>query len=151
MCSPLVADPYFSAQAAITHSPSKLALQIGVLRQRRANCDAVSVPRLHHIDQVYRIGLEGAGYHTTDSSAHIAARRRRAACSSLVPAAIRHPPERRGGRSPSSLHRRPQHRPGAALRDPEEGKSLQSIAVHDALKITHERFGLALAPQSRYF
>jgi hypothetical protein len=73
MCSPLVADPYFSAQAAITHSPSKLALQIGVLRQRRANCDAVSVPRLHHIDRVYRIALEGAGYHTTDSSVHIAA------------------------------------------------------------------------------
>jgi hypothetical protein len=73
MCSPLVADPYFSAQAAMTHSPSKLALQIGVLRQRRANCDAVSVPRLHHIDRVYRIALEGAGYHTTDSSVHIAA------------------------------------------------------------------------------
>jgi hypothetical protein len=73
MCSPLVADPYFSDQAAMTHSPSKLALQIGVLRQRRANCDAVSVPRLHHIDRVYRIALEGAGYHTTDSSVHIAA------------------------------------------------------------------------------
>ena len=73
MCSPLVADPYFSAQAAITHSPSKLALQIGVLRQRRANRDAVSVPRLHHIDRVFRIALDGAGYHTTDSSVHIAA------------------------------------------------------------------------------
>jgi len=73
MCSPLVADPYFSAQAAITHSPSKRALQIGVLRQRRANRDAVSVPRLHHIDRVYRTALEGAGYHTTDSSVHIAA------------------------------------------------------------------------------
>ena len=73
MCSPLVADPYFSDQAAITHSPSKRALQIGVLRQRRANRDAVSVPRLYHIDRVYRIALEGAGYHTTDSSVHIAA------------------------------------------------------------------------------
>jgi hypothetical protein len=145
MCSPLVADPYFSAQAAMTHSPSKLALQIGVLRQRRANCDAVSVPRLHHIDRVYRIALEGAGYHTTDSSVHIAASGAGRVCSSLVPAAIRHPPARRGGRSPSSLHR-PQRRPGATPRDPEEGESLQSIAVHDALKITHERFGLALAP-----
>src|SRR6266436_1715350 len=69
MCSPLVADPYFSAQAAITHSPSKLALQIGVQRQRRAHCDAASVPQLHHIDQVYRIALEAAGYHTTAAAA----------------------------------------------------------------------------------
>jgi hypothetical protein len=146
MCSPLVADPYFSAQAAITHSPNKLALQIGVLRQRRANCDAVSVPRLHHTDRVYRIALEGAGYHTTRRRRTHRGERRRAVCSSLVPAAIRHPPARRGGRWPSSLHRRPQRRPGATPRDPEEGESLQSIAVHDALKITHERFGLALAP-----
>jgi hypothetical protein len=144
MCSPLVADPYFSAQAAITHSPSKLALQIGVLRQRRANCDAVSVPRLHHIDQVYRIALEGAGYHTTDSSVHIA---------TSAPGGLQFP--RPGGdpastcttwRAMAEQHRRPQRRPGAAPRDPEEGESLQSIAVHDALKITHERFGLALAP-----
>ena len=49
MCSPLVADPYFSAQAAITHSPSKLALQIGVLRQ--AHCDAACLAQLHHIDR----------------------------------------------------------------------------------------------------
>jgi hypothetical protein len=74
MCSPLVADPYFSAQAAITHSPNKLALQIGVLRQRRANCDAVSVPRLHHTDRVYRIALEGAGYHTTSTAAYTSRR-----------------------------------------------------------------------------
>jgi hypothetical protein len=141
MCSPLVADPYFSAQAAMTHSPSKLALQIGVLRQRRANCDAVSVPRLHHIDRVHRIALEGAGYHTTDSSVHIAAS---GAGRSAAPSS-RHPPARGGRRSPSSLHR-PQRRPRATPRDPEEGESLQSIAVHDALKITHERFGLALAP-----
>jgi len=74
MCSPLVADPYFSAQAVITHSPSKLALQIGVLRQRRAHCDAASVPQLHHIDQVYRIALEGAGYHTTSTAAYTSRR-----------------------------------------------------------------------------
>jgi len=74
MCSPLVADPYFSAQAAITHSPSKLALQIGVQRQRRAHCDAASVPQLHHIDQVYRIALEAAGYHTTSTAAYTSRR-----------------------------------------------------------------------------
>jgi hypothetical protein len=51
MRSPLVADPYFSAQVAIEHSPGKLALQIGVLRQRRAHRDAASVAQPHHIDQ----------------------------------------------------------------------------------------------------
>jgi hypothetical protein len=132
MCSPLVADPYFSAQAAMTHSPSKLALQIGVLRQRRANCDAVSVPRLHHLDQVYRIALEGAGYHTTDSSVHIAASGagRSAVLSSRRRSGI-HLRACTGGRS-------------AAREQPRE--SLQPFAVHDALKIMHERFGLALAP-----
>ena len=83
MCSPLVADPYFSAQAAIAHSPSKLALQIGVLRQRRAHCDAASVPQLHHIDQVYRIALEGAGYHATRQQPTHPGERRRVVCSSL--------------------------------------------------------------------
>jgi hypothetical protein len=144
MCSPLVADPYFSDQAAMTHSPSKLALQIGVLRQRRANCDAVSVPRLHHIDRVYRIALEGAGYHTTDSSVHIAASGagRSAAPSSRRRSGI-HLRDVAGDRRAACT---PQRRPGATPRDPEEGESLQSIAVRDALKITHERFGLALAP-----
>jgi len=70
MRSPLVADPYFSAQVAIEHSPGKLALQIGVLRQRRAHRDAASVAQPHHIDQAYRIALEGAGYHTTSTAAY---------------------------------------------------------------------------------
>jgi hypothetical protein len=116
----------------MTRSPSKLALQIGVLRQRRANCDAVSVPRLHHIDRVHRIALEGAGYHTTDSSVHIAAS---GAGRSAAPSSRRR----------SGIHLRACTGGRSAVRE-QPRESLQSIAVHDALKITHERFGLALAP-----
>ena len=70
MCSPLVADLYFSAQATMMYSPGKLALQIGGLHQRGTHRDAASVARLHHIDQVYRIALDGARYHMTSTTAH---------------------------------------------------------------------------------
>jgi hypothetical protein len=69
MCSPLVVELYFSAQAVITNSPSKLALQIGVLWRHRAQCDAASVAQLYHIDQVYRIALDGVAQDATSTAA----------------------------------------------------------------------------------
>src|SRR5450631_1898421 len=104
MCSPLVADPYFSDQAAKAQAITR---PTAAYTSRRAAPGGLQFPRP---------GGDPASTCTTWL----------AIAEQLAPEAA----------AP----------PGAAPRDPEEGESLQSIAVHDALKITHERFGLALAP-----
>src|SRR5713101_1462443 len=150
MCSPLVADPYFSAQAAITHSPSKLAPQIGVLRQRRAHCDAASVPQLRHIDQVYRIALEGAGYHTTSTAAYTS--RRAAPGGPAVPSSRRrsgiHLHDVAGDRRADGTHVRQRTHVTCAV---DHGQVRGRQQCRQRLRDEAGGFGRMLAPEDEYW